>query len=286
MSRILPQMRLPWRKKLRVGIALGGGGVRGRAHIPVLQVLDDMGITPACVAGTSMGAIIGVLYCGGMTAAEIREELLGAGQRRLRFPRLLKGHELLKWLQFVLPDLDGRSLFRADKFLDYLFQRIQSFRFEELKIPLQVVAADFWAREPVVFRSGDLLTAVQASMAVPGVFAPVLRDGRLLVDGGMVNPVPWDILTGDCDMTIAVEVTGRRITSRKDRPSITELLFNTYETAEQNLNRLKKSLSPPDIYVAPELTNIGMLEFHKVDQVFRQTESACAQLRKDLEKLL
>jgi len=280
-------MKLPWRKKPRIGLALGGGGVRGLAHIPVLQVLDDMGITPACVAGTSMGAIIGVLYCGGMKAVEIREELLGAGQRHFRLPGVLKGHEILKWLQFVMPDLDGRSLFRADKFLEYLFRRIQSFGFEELKIPMQVVAADFWAREAVVLSSGDLVTAVQASMAVPGVFAPVLRDGRLLVDGGMVNPVPWDILSDDCDVTIAVEATGQRVMTRKDsRPSLTDLLFNTFETAEQNLNRLKRRLSPPDIYIAPELTNIGMLEFSKVDQVFRRTESACAQLRKALEKML
>ena len=265
--RMMEKMKLPWKKDMKIGVALGGGGVRGLAHIALLEVFDEMGITPCCIAGTSMGAVIGVLYSSGIKAEVIRKELLTEGRRRINFPGFDEFQDLLKWIQFVKPGVYGRSLFRADKFIDYLLGRIKSLKFEELKIPLKVVAADFWKREQVVFSSGSLQEAIKASMAVPGVFAPVQYKDKLLVDGGIVNPVPWDVLPDDCDIRIAIEVTGTRTGTPASKPFISDILFNSFEAIEHNLNRVKREMDPPDIYIEPVLPDIDIFDFHKTSNV-------------------
>jgi len=279
-------MKLSWNKKKKIGIALGGGGVRGLAHITILEVLDELGVTPCCVAGTSMGAIVGVLYCSGLKTEVIKKDLLAEGKKRLNFPGLEEVKDLLKWFQFVTPGDYGKSLFRADKFVDYLLGRVKHLKFEELQIPLKIISADFWKREQVVMEKGDLFQAIQASMAVPGIFAPVQYEGKLLVDGGVVNPVPWDILPRDCDIRIAVEVTGRRTGTSAKTPFITDIVFNSFEAIEQNLNRIKREKDPPDIYIEPELTDIGIFDFHKTSRVFEQTEDSKVRFRNELKKLL
>jgi NTE family protein len=275
---------LEWlRGKPRIGLALGGGGARGLAHVPVLEEFEDLGLKPACVTGTSMGAIMGVLYCGGASASELRKrfsEMSLPSDRSLRSMVTRTG--VLKWLDFAWPDVSRNGVIRADRFLDYVFGMIKARTFEELQIPLKVVASDFWAREPVVISSGDLLTAVRASMSVPGLFAPVEREGRLLVDGGMVNPVPWDILPRNCELTIAVDVIGRRTPDPGESPSPADLVFNTFEIAEETLNRTKREYLPPDVYLQPRLENVGMLEFYRAEEIFGQADALRPGLRREL----
>ncbi len=268
----------------KIGIALGGGGAKGLAHIPILEVFEELGIRPVCVAGTSIGAILGVLYCSGIPPSQTRRELTEAslsGEERLR--DLLGKREILKWLDFARFQFDGSALLRSDRVMDILFRDLEPRRFEDLHTPLKVVATDFWAREPVVLDRGELIPALKASMAVPGVFPPVEIEGRLLVDGGMVNPIPYDLLPQQCDITIAVDVAGRRTSSSDATPSMADLVFNAFQIAARSIVQEKLCRVKPDIYVEPDIEDIRLLEFYKAAQVFRQAQPAKEQFKRELE---
>ena len=191
---------------------------------------------------------------------------------------------VFKWLNFKALQFDGRGLLKAEHFINYLFESIKARTFEELVIPLRVVASDFWTREQVVLDSGELAPAIQASMSLPGVFTPVTMGENVLIDGGAVNPVPFDLLPKDCDLTIAVDVIGRR-EARPDRmPSLQEAIFNTFQIMERSIVREKLRNSSPDIYIEIEISNIRALEFYKADQVFKQAQAAKDQFKRDLER--
>ena len=257
------------------------------AHIPILEVFEELGIRPVCVTGTSIGAILGVLYCAGIPPSQTRRELTEAslsGDESLR--ELLGKREILKWLDFARFQFDRSALLKSDRVMDILFSDLGPRRFEDLHIPLKIVATDFRARELVVLDRGDLIPALKASMAVPGVFPPVEIEGRLLVDGGMVNPVPYDLLPQECDLTIAVDVAGKRTSSSETAPSMADLVFNAFQIAARSIVQEKLCRVRPDIYVEPEIEDIRLLEFYKAAQVFRQAQPAKEKFKRDLESQL
>ena len=265
----------------KIGIALGAGGARGLAHVLMLETLDELGLKPACVSGASVGAIAGVLYCSGLTGKELRESLsvLMVSERNS-----IKNVLNFKWLDFIAPQFEGTGLIKSENFIKFLFKSITARTFEELDIPLSVVAANFWTREEVVIKKGDLVSSIQASMSLPGVFAPVLINGNVLIDGGAVNPVPFDILPNDCDLTIAIDVIGHRTAGPDLMPSKTEAVFNTFQIMEKSITREKLRVSRPDIYIAPDISDVRVLEFHKAEHIFRQAQPAKDRLKRELEK--
>lgn len=271
----------------KVGIALGGGGAKGLCHALMLEVVDEFGITPRLVAGTSIGAIIGVLYASGISGKEIRARIDNMSlYENDRLTDALRKKDVLKWLQFIDIGWKGGGLLKADTFLDNLMRGVKVAEFEQLKIPLNVVAADFWKRDQVVFDSGDIRSAVQASMAIPGIFGPVVKGKQVLVDGGVVNPLPYDLLSDACDLTIAVDVMGNRTESEDLIPSLSEAVFNSFSIMQKTILRQKVALDPPDIYIAPDIVDIQMLEFYKAEEVFKQAQPAADELRRRLEELL
>ncbi len=271
----------------KIGIALGGGGAKGLAHILMLEVIDEFGIKPHRIAGTSIGAIAGVLYASGRSGKKIRESIEQMSlTEEDSFTDAFTKKDVFKWLQFIDIGWKDGGLLKADSFLDHLMQEVKISTFEELTIPLMVVAADFWNREQVVFETGDLRTAVHASMAIPGIFNPVVIDRQVLVDGGVVNPVPYDLVLNDCDITIAIDVMGNRTESKDLIPSFSESIFNTFQIMQKSILRQKVAAHPPDIYIAPDIVDIQMLEFYKAEEVFKQALSAGDQLKTELEKLL
>jgi NTE family protein len=135
-----------------------------------------------------------------------------------------------------------------------------------------------------VLDEGELAPAIQASMSLPGVFTPVTMGENVLIDGGAVNPVPFDLLPSDCDLTIAVDVIGRRDAGPDRMPSLQEAIFNTFQIMERSIVREKLRNSSPDIYIEIEISNIRALEFYKADQVFKQAQTAKDQLKRELEK--
>jgi NTE family protein len=262
-----------------IGLALGGGGVRGFAHVAMLEAIEELGVKPSFVAGTSMGAVIGVLYCAGMSPAEIRaairEVSIAPGER---FADVLRRGTLQTWFRFFDLAWGGGGLVRPEGLLAYLFDRIRVRTFEDLRIPLRVVAADFWSREEVVLDRGDLVSAVQASMSLPGAFAPVVREGRVLVDGGAVNPVPFDVLPPTCDVTVAVDVLSRRTVPPRPLPSLSEAVFQTFEIMERSITRAKRARCEPDVYVETDIPDVGLLEFQRADEVLALAAPAKARL--------
>ncbi len=272
----------------RIGLALGGGGVRGLAHIPVLEALDGMGRRPACLAGTSMGAIVAALYASGRSGRDLRaqvEAMMPSRDDGFR-EALDKGGELLRWVGGLALHAGHGGLVRADRFLERLVSRLGAETFEELSLPLRVVATDYWRREEVVFDGGPLLPALKASMAVPGVFAPVVIDGRVLVDGGVTNQVPYDLLRGEADVVVAVDVVGTRSPRRHGTPNAVEALLGAFEIMQEAALGEKLRTAKPDLLVRPDLRNIEVLDFAKAAEVLEQAGSAAAVLRRELPALL
>jgi NTE family protein len=273
---------------MKVGIALGGGGVRGLAHVSILQVLDDLHMRPAVIAGTSMGAIVGALYASGMSASEIRDNI----ERRLILRNdtwrdvIEKREDLLKWVSAFKPDFSGSGLINAQGILNFLLDQIKVGSFEDLEIPLLVVAADYWSAEEVIFESGELLPAIRASMAVPGVFSPVSIEGRTLVDGGVVNLVPYDLLMGRADFIIAVNVSRVRYAGEDEIPNALEAVLGTFDIMQTTMLADKLERLKPDIYVWPQIRDVRMLDFTKIEEVFAQATSAAEELRKQLLRVL
>ena len=158
--------------------------------------------------------------------------------------------------------------------------------FEELAIPLRVVATDFWERRAVVLESGPVQPAVQASMALPGVFTPVQLDGRVLIDGGTVNPVPFDVLADSCDIVIAVDINSGSPTETGTMPGYFDTIFGSVQILQQAIVEREIRARPPDIYVKPELRGFRTLQFYKADEIYRQAQPAKEELKRKLEQLL
>lgn len=270
------------------GLALGGGGARGLAHVLMLEALDELGVRPARVAGTSIGAIMGAIYCSGISGREIRDELGHLELRRNRpWPDRVLSREMLKMVDWIDPNFGRGGLLKGEGFLRFLVDAIDKETFDELPIPLTVVATDFWERAPVVIESGPIAPAVRASMAIPGLFRPVEREGRILVDGGVVNPVPWDLLhEAGCAATVAIDVIGSRERGRRAMPSFLDAVFNSFQIMAEAITAEKMKRLPPDIYIRPEITGIQALEFYRAADIYDQAATAKDRLKRGLARLL
>lgn len=274
--------------KKRIGLALGGGGVRGLAHILVFEVLDDLGIKPSVIAGTSMGSIMGAAYAAGLSGREIRAQVMRNTVSKTDDWEQIKAKRsaLRKWLSaFSMRKVQG-GMVSVDGFLDNLLGDLKVRSFDELQIPLLVVATDYWASEQVVFESGDLHSAIKASIAFPGVLSPVVRDGRVLVDGGSVNNVPYDLVAGRCDLTVAIDVGKTREPGKSEIPGPVESVLGTFDIMHEYSLAERMRNAPPDIYVHPKIRDVGAFDLGKIDEVFSQAAPAIEQFRAELgEKL-
>ena len=270
-----------------VGIALGAGGANGLAHILMLEALDELSITPHRIAGSSIGAIIGALYASGMSGREIRELvevfIISPGEHLVEE---LLNRDALRWVEFIEIDLGKGGLLNSEGFISFLYDTLKHDTFEELGIPLRVTAADMWTRSEVILESGPLLPAIKASMALPGIFQPVVIDNRVLIDGGTVNPVPYDLLMEDCDIVIGIDVSGERTRPAALVPGYFETLFNSAKVMQQAIMTEKLLRQQPAIYIAPRILDIRALEFYRAQQVFEQAGPARQELKQRLARLL
>ena len=271
----------------RLGLALGGGGVRGFAHICVLEVLDELGIRPSVIAGSSIGAVIGALYASGMSGKDIREltrEYSIQGGDTLKDVMKKRSH-LAQWLRALIPERGRGGIFSIDRFLASALKPSLGITFGNLKTPLIVIATDFWTAEEVVIEKGDVATAVRASMAVPGAFTPVSMDGRVLVDGDLVNIVPYDHLRGRCDVGVAVDVSGDRRSDGVHVPHVTESLLGALDIMQKAALDLKLASAKPDVLIRIPLCGIPILAFTRIGEVLRQAEPAVGDVRRQLSAL-
>lgn len=271
----------------KIGIAFGGGGARGLAHISMIEVFEELGLKPSVISGTSIGAIIGALYAAGCSSAEMKAML-----KRLLFPRndkpfdFLWKSDLVKMFSMFDPQFFNSGLMKGDRFYNFLQGELGAETFEELEIPLKIVATDFWKKEEVIFEKGKLLPAIRASYSLPGLLTPVKIKSRILIDGGVVNPLPFDILPADCDITVAVDITAYRTSNGKEYPPTFESVFTTYQIMQNSINQQKMKFIKPDIYIRPEIYDVRVFDFSKHDSIYKQSEKAKDFLKRELERLL
>lgn len=254
----------------KLGLSLGGGGAKGLSHIAFLKVFDELHIKPAIISGTSIGAIIGAFYAGGMSGVKLHEKLGNIG--------------LLGLLKFINPSGFKKSGFFSGKGIEsFLEENLPVKRFEDLKIPLKIVATDFWDRKEIVFESGDLIPAIRASISMPGVFSPVEKEGRIMIDGSAVNPLPFDLIENLCEFVVAIDVSGEK-TPPEDAnlPGTISSVFNTFQIMQTAILKAKLSCYEPDIYIKPRLENIRVLEFDKYREIIKSVSEDCSSLRSQL----
>lgn len=252
----------------RIGLALGGGGARGLAHIHVIAALDDLGLKPAAIVGTSIGAIFGAAAAAGLAGADIAELTLAALGRpaevwskiwRLR-PRHI-GHVLE-----AIPLFDPQATLEA-----FLPAAIPA-DFAELAIPFAAIAADFYGVREVELRTGRLRPAIAASIALPAVFQPMAIDGMTLIDGGVVNPLPFDRLPADVTLTIAVDVVGVPVRPEaRAMPNMREALFGATQLLMQSVIAEKLKSRRPDILIRPPVDHVYVLDFLKAREILDAT---------------
>ncbi len=269
----------------RVALALGGGSARGLAHVLMLEAFDELGVKPAVIAGTSMGAICGAAYAAGMSGAEIRAQfiaLLGnRGYFLKHFAGKLRGSFSTLWSARAPSVVDNVTLF------EMLLPEAMRCDFAALKIPFLAIAADFYAMEQVVLDHGPLIPALAASAALPSLARPVVIGGKVLIDGGFVNPVPYDVVMGRADVTVAVDVTGqpRRHHSRRV-PRTFDAISGSTQILFRSITREKLKSSAPHILIRPGVGAFGAMDYFKVEEILAAAAPAKEDLKRKLDQML
>ncbi|HIE11659.1 MAG TPA: patatin [Kiritimatiellae bacterium] len=305
-------------RRRKIGIALGSGGARGWAHVGVLKALRDLDIEPQIVAGTSMGALVGGVYCAG--GFEALESIAGS----------------LDWLDILYhfwdPAFHLSGLIDGRKVARFVQRMVSSCRIEDLPVTFIAVATDLHTGGEVHLKEGDLIEAIRASISVPALFTPVESNGRLLVDGGLVNPVPTDVAAeAGADLVIAVELnlrdldrscptrwrrkhgTGRRSESAGERSvsdsmwsrrirdllavvqkksaagrgrgrqkqaalTMVDVLGRALRVMESKIAEQRLDQFPPDVLIQPDLQDIGFIEHHRATEIIKRGYAAAREV--------
>ena len=252
------------KKVPRLGLALGGGAARGFAHIGVIQVLEEAGIRPSLVVGTSAGSMVAAFYAHGKTGAQLQH--------------IAESMEEAALTDWTVPLL-GRGMMRGDALARYVSYQVGAQRIEDAKLPLGIVATDLRTGEGMLFRRGDMATAVRASSAVPSVLEPVRIAGRDYVDGGLVSPVPVRYARQmGADVVLAIDISS----PPEDNPAsdMLKVLLQTFSIMGKSINHFE--LAQADVVVRPALSGIGSAEFAARR---RSIEAGRAAMRQALPKL-
>jgi NTE family protein len=253
--------------KRRLGLALSGGGTRGLAHIGVLQAFEEAGVRPDCISGTSIGAFAAALYAFGVPLREIRE--VGRGMSPISVSKL---------------NLSRYALFSNEEIGRLIQGKIGKARIEEARTPLAIVAVDIATGEKVVMREGEAAPAVMASNAVPGLFRPIVIDGRLMVDGGIAEDVPISPLQAmGADVVVAVNLSAERWYSRPN--DIIDVILNAIDIAiDENT---KVQVRQADVLIEPQLHNFPRMDVSKIDELiaegYRATKAGMDAIKRLLE---
>ena len=258
---------------VRIGVALGGGAARGMAHLGVLKILEEQGIVPDVIVGTSVGAMTGILYSAGLDCNYLATQ----------FATDLKP----SWIFQQLPS--GRYWYllykyRRRQFEGMLRKYLHDWTLEQLPVPCLAVTVDLVSGQPVVRERGDAVQAILESINLPVLSPPICRDGRALVDGGLVNNIPADVLTTrGCNFMLAVNVTAKiksefgvnrpeTPTPRMRAPSSVQTLLRTIEVQNFNLNKV--GVQPAQVVIEPEVIDFELSEFMRAKELANAGEKA------------
>ena len=251
---------------MKIGIVLSGGAARGIAHIGILKALNELGIKPDVISGTSAGAIIGAYYAAGFTPDEILRIASATNMFRLSDILFNKG-----------------GLFKASTLRFQLEKNLKGLTFEELKLPLFAVATDFTNASSYYFSSGEIIPALLASSAIPGLYQPVEHKSLTLVDGGLLNNLPTEPLTGICDIIIGCHVNP--IDKNMSNISIREAIDRSVHIAIGKSVREKEKLC--HLFIEPpQLSKYGLFDLNKATELFNIGYHYTLKFKEDIEKLL
>jgi NTE family protein len=292
--------------RARVGLALGSGSARGWAHIGVIRALEKAGVRPDLLCGTSIGALVGAAYAAGdLDRLESWATGLGIGDV----------------VGFVDVSLSG-GLLKGDRLMEFFRLHFADRPIEELGVPFAAVATSLHTGAEVWLRRGSTLDAVRASIALPGLFAPVRWEGALLVDGGLVNPVPVSLARAlGADIVIAVDlgsdILGRRFrassapeapagpiggwmhklhenlsalapvksSDEAAMPSVFDVLTSCMDIVQVRIARSRMAGEPPDVVVAPRLAHLRLLDFHRATEAIEEGQRAVERVAHTLATL-
>lgn len=250
----------------KVGLALGSGGLRGLTHVGVLRVLENEKIPVDYIAGCSIGSLIGALYASGQSLDNIE--------------KLAKHLKRRHWLDFVIPKM---GLFSGERVLSTLQILTQKKTFEQLQIPLAVVATELREGKEVVFTSGEVATAVRASVSVPGIFVPFQVGDMMLVDGAVLNPTPVDVVRGmGADIVIAVDLAHAGTVCSVT--NIFDVIIQSIDIMERELLKTRENVG--DVFIRPDVAHIPPSSFDQTDECIALGEAAANEVLPQIRSLL
>tara|TARA_R110002126_G_C10490973_1_gene504650 strand:- start:39073 stop:39963 length:891 start_codon:yes stop_codon:yes gene_type:complete len=285
----------------KIALALGGGAARGWSHIGVLRALDEDGIEIGMIAGTSIGALVGGCYLAGKL-----DELED-------FARSLTMRRMVGFLDFVI---GGGGLLGGMRLSKRMREHLSDIQIEDLDRPFTAVATEISTGHEVWIHSGSLSTAIHASYALPGIFQPVDCNGRTLVDGALVNPVPVSVCRAhEAPLVIAVNLhydlygrsavvkhsaskkphdpTAQSVPDPNDRTTrlgVANVMVEAFNIIQDRISRARLAGDPPDLLLMPRLSDIGLSEFHRaseaIDRGYEETKSKLSEIRRLREVLL
>lgn len=268
---------------LTFAVAFGGGGARGISHIRIIEALDELGIRPVAISGSSIGAIMGAGMASGMTGREIRDYTLETvGNRGALLNRL--------WSLGPATMRDKLGGFRFGHFnLELILNAFLPPQvpedFADLQIPMKISATDYYGQAEVVLEQGELRTAIAASAAIPGLFMPVHVNGRIMIDGGVFNPVPYEQLMELADVVIGVDVVGAPEGDGTHPPSRIDALFGASQLTMQASIALKLKLNPPHIFLRPSVNRFRVLDFLRARDILDESEGVKDELKRAVDAL-
>jgi NTE family protein len=292
----------------RIGLALGGGSARGWAHIGVIRALEDIGIHADVISGTSIGALVGAAHAGGQL------------EPFEYWARSLTRKEVFSLLDFQL----GGGMIRGTRLMEYFRSHFHDSRIEDLALPFGATATVLETGAEVWLRNGPTLDAVHASMALPGMISPVRHEGRLLVDGGLVNPVPVSLARAmEADVVIAIELAsdiGRNLrpnpnveasgngrewlrrlqagignllpssapaaVAQAALPSMLGVMTASIDIMQTRISRSRMAGDPPDALIRPRVAQIGVLDFHRAAEAIEAGRRAVMEMSGALQACL
>jgi NTE family protein len=266
-----PPVVEPARRAPRLGLALGGGAARGFAHVGVIQVLEQNGIRPDLVVGTSAGSLVAALYASGKSGAELERAALAMDEATLT--------------DWTLP-LQGRGMLRGEALARYVRQAVDGKLIEQMALPLGILATNLGNGQGTLFRRGDAALAVRASSAVPGVFTPVSIAGQDYVDGGLVAPVPVSQARAmGAEVVLAVDISSDP--EGNDASGLLQVMLQTTAIMGQTINR--HELKGADLVLRPALSGVGGADFSNRQRSIAAgraaMQAALPRLRVELAKL-
>lgn len=250
----------------KIGLALGAGGARGFAHVGVMQALENMNVPIDMIAGSSMGALVGALYCSGMETKYVESLAVNLKRRH--------------WIDFTVPKMgfvNGNRIMEMIRFLT------KQKNLEDLDVPLHVIATDVEKGERVVFKEGPTWEAVRGSISIPGIFVPHRYQGRLLIDAAVTDRVPIQAAKEmGADIVIAVDVG--LYEKETEVKSIFDVIFQSIEIMEREIVRTR--ILDADVVIRPDVGHISSTAFTQIDDCVRLGREACEQVAEHIRKTI